>query len=116
VQGKNYHPRVPGLVTTTWYDAFLNAGKHPNMWTAWYIRYMEDHGLYCLYSNPPQRRGLVANWNEKGVHPGQPGLIGKRSHVLQETWDQGLQRMPPAPELVRLGWNGKPEARRKHAR
>eukprot|EP00802_Teleaulax_amphioxeia_P012128 Tamp_12166.p1 GENE.Tamp_12166~~Tamp_12166.p1 ORF type:complete len:508 (+),score=90.80 Tamp_12166:54-1526(+) len=103
---KAYHPSVPGLVTTSWYHSFLRQGKHPNMWTAWYIKYSQDHGLYCLYANLPDSKTLTATWNEKGVHPGPMGSVGKRSHELQPVGvTPALLHMPPA--LVRLGWNGK---------
>ena len=97
--------RIRGLIVTDWYDGFMAEGKNPNMWSIWFIYFMEERMLYNLYPNLPGNKVLAANWNEEGVHPVQLAKASRRSDPLLDTWDASCEKMPA--ELVRLDWDGR---------
>ena len=42
------------VITTKWWKDMKGQGLDPRMWTQWYMTYMENQGLFCLYPNLPR--------------------------------------------------------------
>lgn len=56
-------PLFSNLVTNKW---FLERGGGRSVWSAWFIRYCAEQGLYMLYTNFENHEALVVNHRDSG--------------------------------------------------
>src|SRR6218665_2596078 len=47
----DFHPYVPGSVTTQWYKSFEGGGTADSMWEQWFIYYAYSQKLFTIYNN-----------------------------------------------------------------
>merc|ERR1712050_44175 len=68
IDHEKFDPHVPGLVTSDWLHMHTSMGKRHQTWEQWHVHRSEHDDLFTLYLNLPNKRVLVANWREGGVH------------------------------------------------
>ena len=49
----NFMPLFSNMITNTW---FLQRGGGRSVWSAWFIRFAAERGLYAIYTNFPEGR------------------------------------------------------------
>mmetsp|Transcript_80204 Transcript_80204/g.214845 ORF Transcript_80204/g.214845 Transcript_80204/m.214845 type:complete len:442 (+) Transcript_80204:231-1556(+) len=91
------------ICTSYWWKQFRSEGREPSMWTAWYIRFMAERGLYCLYPNLPDKHGFARTFREPGEHD-VGNLAGLPNSPLQGNWTLHCSRAPRA--VVRIDFDG----------
>ena len=67
-KAKKEKPYVDGLMTTNWYKKQEVNGFAPNMWSQWWIKFVEEKGYYTVTGHLPDGTTLAANWRESGLH------------------------------------------------
>lgn len=61
-------PYVSGLVTTDWYKRQEIDGFAPNMWSQWWIKFVDEKNYFTVTAHLPDGTTLAANWRESGLH------------------------------------------------
>jgi len=111
-----FHPyvNVSQCLPERWYKMFEKQGTARHMWSMWFIRYMHDEHIFCVYSNLDaftRKRNvcLSVNMQEPGLHyGGKPG--GRRtSWSLLKDWSDQYVKFPK--NIARLHWDGRLLAR-----
>lgn len=67
-KGRNEKPYVKGLVTTEWYKKQEKNGFAPNMWSQWWIKFVDEKNYFTITAHLPDGTTLAANWRESGLH------------------------------------------------
>lgn len=60
-----FMPLFSNMVTNTW---FLKRGGGRAVWSAWFMRFTAERGLYAIYTNFPDRLSMVVNLRLPGVN------------------------------------------------
>lgn len=74
-----FFPMFSNLVTNKW---FLERMGGRSVWSAWFIRYCAEKGLYMLYTNYPGGEALVVNHRESGKPHCVSGIGSNLTHVF----------------------------------
>jgi len=86
--------KTPGLITSDWLD---NLDRR-HMWTQYFIWFCNQHDLYTLYINLPNKKTLAAHMREKGEHfartEGRDFALASKISMSFPT------------DLVKYGWDG----------
>lgn len=61
-------PYVNGLMTTNWYKSQEVDGFAPNMWSQWWIKFVDEKNYFTVTAHLPDGTTLAANWRESGLH------------------------------------------------
>jgi len=81
----DFLPLFSNLITNKW---FISRGGGRSVWSAWFIRYCGEKGLYTLYTNFPGGEAFVVNSREKGVnYPEKKGLNSAMVKSMQDKLD-----------------------------
>ncbi|XP_052179992.1 uncharacterized protein LOC127793222 [Diospyros lotus] len=92
---KGIKPFLQGMVTTGWYKKM---GER--IWTPWFIKFIQSHGYYNIYTNFSHERALSISHRDAGVNYGR--TAGPDSFLLAEnSLNFDLLEMPP---LSKLKW------------
>lgn len=67
-KAKGEKPYVDGLITTGWYKSQEVDGFAPNMWSQWWIKFVDEKNYYTVTAHLPDGTTLAANWRETGLH------------------------------------------------
>lgn len=67
-RAKGEKPYVDGLITTQWYKSQEKNGFAPNMWSQWWIKFVDENGYFTVTAHLPDSTTLAANWRESGLH------------------------------------------------
>lgn len=67
-RAKGEKPYVDGLVTTYWYREQEKDGFAPNMWSQWWIKFVDEKGYFTVTAHLPDGTTLASNWRESGLH------------------------------------------------
>jgi len=59
----NFMPLFSNMITNKW---FLERGGGRSVWSAWFIRYCAERGIYMLYTNFEGGEALVVNHRDSG--------------------------------------------------
>lgn len=65
---RNEKPYVDGLVTTSWYKSQEKDGFAPNMWSQWWIKFVDEKDYFTVTAHLPDGTTLASNWRESGLH------------------------------------------------
>lgn len=66
----HFHPLVPGIKPTDWYNDHIRFKATDNMWEMWHIYHAYKNKYYTLYPNLLRFEGMKINWKEHGSHVG----------------------------------------------
>ena len=100
----NEKPYVKGLTTTNWYKSQEINGVAHTMWSQWWIKFVDEMGLYTVYAHLPNRTTLAANWREKGMHYSKRGP--SRDFNVFDSDTEEIYQFPENP--LKLDWDGRP--------
>ncbi|KAK7294526.1 hypothetical protein RJT34_17415 [Clitoria ternatea] len=94
-KAKGNKPYLEGMVTTGWYKKM---GER--IWTPWFIKFIQSHGYFNIYTNLLHERALSVSHRDAGVNYGK--TAGPDSTLLEErSLDFNLLEMQP---LSKLKW------------
>ena len=51
INDTKFHPYVPGIIPTTWYQMFEGRGTQDSMWEMWFIYFAYVEQLFTVYNN-----------------------------------------------------------------
>lgn len=60
-----FKPLFSNLITNQW---FLARGGGRSVWSAWFLRFAGERGLYSLYTNFDNGASLLVNYRDRGVN------------------------------------------------
>lgn len=104
----SFRPYVNGLVMTSWYKNFEKKHTQDSMWTMWFIYYINQRNLYCVFNN---LKRVTNNASGLCVHRAEPGLHyhGKArkntDKLLMSHWSDSYVKFPS--KIKKYGFNGK---------
>ena len=98
-QDKTFKPYigVEGHIFDTWYKQFEKEGREDSMWTIWFIRYTNDHNLYCVCHNLVRFTNnsysqLALNRLEIGLH--YPKKLRINEDKILTKWNDSYIKFP----------------------
>ncbi|KAK7349342.1 hypothetical protein VNO77_06641 [Canavalia gladiata] len=92
-KAKGNRPFLEGMVTTGWYKKM---GER--IWTPWFIKFIQSHGYFNIYTNFLHERALSVSHRDAGVNYGK--TAGPDSKLLEErTLDFNILEMQPLSGL-----------------
>ncbi|XP_059665445.1 uncharacterized protein LOC132311538 [Cornus florida] len=92
-KGKGIKPYLQGMVTTGWYKKM---GER--IWTPWFIKFIQSHGYFNIYTNFLHERALSVSHRDAGVNYGK--TAGPDSYLLDDSsLDFNLVEMQPLNNL-----------------
>lgn len=94
-------PYVDGLITTDWYKSQERNGFAPNMWSQWWIKFVDEKNYFTVTPHLPDGTTLAANWKEPGLHFAKASAQADFS-VFRGNSDQFV--MPDNP--IHVDWDG----------
>jgi hypothetical protein len=89
--------KTPGLITSDWLDSL----DRRHMWTQYFIWFCNQHDLYTLYINLPDKKTMASHMREKGEHFSR--TEGRDFALAAKV------SMDFPTDLVRYGWDGHSE-------
>ncbi|XP_071102288.1 uncharacterized protein [Haliotis cracherodii] len=99
----SFHPLVPGLKPSEWYNSFIKSGRTDSMWSMWHIYYAHMNNELTIYPNLPLRQGLTTNGNEKGLHFSAKQKT--QAGTALDKWNDKYSTLPAVP--VQLDTHGR---------
>lgn len=100
---KGDQPYVDGLVTTQWYKSQEKNGFAPNMWSQWWIKFVDEKGYFTVTGHLPDGTTLASNWRESGLHYSK-NRPSADFPIFRGNDEQFV--MPDNP--ISIGWDGLP--------
>ena len=97
---------VDGHIFDRMYKRFEKKGTADSMWTEWFVRYTNDHNLYCVYNNlvrftNSEYSKLAINRKETGLHFHKKGIFNE-DEILTK-WNDSYIKFPA--KIPRLEFN-----------
>ncbi|KAL0460907.1 UNVERIFIED_CONTAM: hypothetical protein Slati_0717900 [Sesamum latifolium] len=90
---KGMKPFLDGMVTTGWYRKM---GE--KIWTPWFIKFIQSHGYFNIYTNFLHERALSISHRDAGVNYGK--TAGPDSYLLDEnSIDSNFLKLYPLSSL-----------------
>ncbi|KAK4278836.1 hypothetical protein QN277_016625 [Acacia crassicarpa] len=92
-KAKDIKPFLEGMVTTGWYKKM---GER--IWTPWFIKFIQSHGYFNIYTNFLHERALSVSHRDAGVNYGK--TAGPDSQLLEDrSLDFNILEMHPLSSL-----------------
>ncbi|KAI9074715.1 hypothetical protein K1719_043305 [Acacia pycnantha] len=92
-KAKDIKPFLEGMVTTGWYKKM---GER--IWTPWFIKFIQSHGYFNIYTNFLHERALSVSHRDAGVNYGK--TAGPDSQLLDDrSLDFNILEMHPLSSL-----------------
>ena len=107
---KKFHPYVPGILPTKWYQSMERSGRTQNMWTMWFIYFTYIRELYTVYNNLGKFNGdtrscIGLNRKEVGANDWNERKKGREDNcTMLDKWDPIYSAFPA--QVVKLNWDG----------
>jgi len=89
-EDQSFRPLFSNMKTNEWY---LTRNGGQSVWSAYFMRFAAERGLYAIYTNFHDNAGLVVNYRDKGVNFNEDK--GVNSPML-ESLDR-IAKLPPSP-------------------